>query len=333
MFTFYLRKKSGLNNATTFYVRIIQKAIEKAGGSWQVVYKTSEIKPNDIVVTIGVLDAFYTFGKKYKSLINWYQGIAPEQLRFFFLEHRLYVYAKMLLYTFCEKIILKRCALNIFVSDAMCKHFKNKYKYNKDNYFVMPCFNEYIQTSAFTDEKYKKPSFIYTGSSDGWQCIPQMLQLFKEIKKNIPDASLTIFCKDKEKINDMLIENDVEADIRYVPYTQLSEEIKNYKYGFIIREDNPVNNVATPTKMCSYMANGIIPIYSNVIGSFKESLNDINFIIPLDQNNNGLDKLFKLNKVKINGRDVYNDYYSIFNSFFSEEYYVEELSKKMKTFL
>lgn len=330
MFTFFYRRKDGINDATAFYVNIIKKAITKGGKQYNEIVGKPALGADDNVVTIGSLDAFYTYIHKYKSLINWYQGIGPEQLRFFSNENRVYVWAKVILYYICEKVALKRCQLNIFVSTSMLNHYRKKYGYKGDNYFIMPCFNEYLQKKSFFDEKYSKPTFVYTGSTDGWQCIPETLELFKKIKECIPEATLTIYSKDKEKVQKLLNMHGVIAEIKYVSYTQLSDEIKKFKYGFLIRQDNPVNDVATPTKMCSYMANGLIPVYSDVIGDFKEVFHGMEYTIPLSEKFEGVDKIYDLEKKSIKSTDVLNEFSKIFSTYYSEEKYIDSLNKKMQ---
>ena len=122
----------------------------------------------------------------------------------------------------------------------------------------------------------------------------------------------------------------VEPDLRYVPYQQLSKEIQDFKYGFLIREDDPVNNVATPTKMNSYLANAIIPIYSTVIGSFRDNLKELHYAVPVNQADDCIQKIIELEKENINSEDVLADYKRIFEKFYSREYYVAALAETIK---
>lgn len=41
-----------------------------------------------------------------------------------------------------------------------------------------------------------------------------------------------------------------------MPVSQLNEEHAKYKFGFLLRMDDVVNNVATPTKYNSYLTLG-----------------------------------------------------------------------------
>ena len=146
----------------------------------------------------------------------------------------------------------------------------------------------------------------------------------------IPDAKLMIYSGDKEIVQAELNKQGVQAEIRFVHYTKLNEEIKQFKYGFLIRKDNVVNNVATPTKMSSYLGNGIIPIFSNVIGDFKQELGKVRYSLPLGTNYEGLDKLADIEKQIITGDDVKKDFKQVFVQYYNESYYIDVISEKIK---
>lgn len=325
----YLRKKSWINDATAFYVKIIEKAIIRIGGSVSYTYNLDDIKKGDIVVAIRPVDAMRVAFKHPKTLINWFQGISPEEQMQFVKGNIIVRTLKYILDTVAEWYVLRKSDYILFVSQSMVDFFRKKYSYKGNNHIIMPCFNEHIHENAFKDEKYQHPKFLYSGGADGWQCLPQTIQLYKKISSRLPDSSLTIYSRNEETVNKLLNKYGVKAEIKYVPFQQLAEEIKDFKYGFLIRQDVAVNNVATPTKMSSYLANGIIPIFTNVIGDFKKELKNLTYSIPLDVNNNGIDKLFELENKKISSKDVMEEYNTIFSRYYSEDYYIEKISKDL----
>ena len=181
--------------------------------------------------------------------------------------------------------------------------------------------------------KYKDASFVYTGSLAKWQCFEPTILLFKEIQKNIPTATLTIYTKEKNKAVEVLQKHNVMAEVKYVPYQQLSKELEKFKYGFILREDNTVNNVATPTKMNTYLANGVIPIYTDVVGAYRENLSTLKYAVPLKVGNSGIDKLYQLELHSISGDEVFEDYRKVFDRYYNREYYVNLIAKNINNFL
>lgn len=317
------------NDATTFYLEIIRDSLSKCGLSATFVESVSDITKGDTVVCI-IPKSFWSVIRhdRNANILYWFQGVVPEEISYYNYSWIKKIVNK-LAYTLMEFIILRKSRFNLFVSEAMTSHYKRKYGYNNDNYFVMPCFNQALNINAFNDSKYQTPSFVYTGNLAKWQCFEPMIILFSRIKKQIPQATLTIYTKDQDDARTILLKYGVSAEIKYVPYLQLAEEIKQYKYGFILRENNVVNNVATPTKMNSYLASGIIPIYTDVVGAYKENLSTLKYAVPLSVDNQGLEKLFQLEKMIISGDDVLADYKPVFDHYYNREKYVTELAKRI----
>ena len=315
------------NDATSFYLDIIKDAIILSNNSVDYITSLDDIKMGDDV--IGITPKAYWDIKKQKrahQILHWFQGVTPEEVDFYDVYWLKKLLSKMR-YAILEKQILKHSDFNFFVSNTMLLHYRKKYGYSGNNYFVMPCFNQPLLETAFFDEKYSKPSFVYTGNLAKWQCFEPMVALFKQIKQQLPNATLTIYTKEDQKAQAILNNYGIDADIKYVPYQQLSEEIKQYKYGFILREDNVVNNVATPTKMNSYLASGIIPIYTDVVGSYKEHLSGLQYAIPVKTDNKGIEKLFELEKQTIQAVDVLHEYREVFDSYYNWQKYVEQIAE------
>lgn len=315
------------NDATLFYLGIIKEAVEQNGFNVEIVESLSDINNEDIVLVINP-KAFWNVKHHLEdnSMIYWFQGVVPEEVDFYEMPWIKKLLSKIR-YTILERIILKQSDFNFFVSNTMLSHYKKKYGYKKTNYFVMPCFNQPLLETAFYDEKYTKPSFVYTGNLAKWQCFEPMVALFAHIKKQLPDATLSVYTQEFERAQTILKKYGVDATIKYVPYQQLSEEIKQYKYGFILREDNIVNNVATPTKMNSYLASGIIPIYTDVVGAYKENLGRLQYAVPVQPDNKGIEKLFEMEKQTIQAVDVLNEYKAIFDSYYNRKLYVEQIAE------
>ena len=329
MFKFYLTQ-SDWNDATSFYVGIIEEAVKHIGEEVTRVDNADSVTTDDYVVTINPKSFYAAYKKNPKSLINWFQGILPEESWFANIPKWKQVCA-FIYYRMLESFELKHSSLNFFVSNTMKEHYSEVYNYKKDNYVVMPCFNQLLQENAFSPEKYEQPTFVYTGNLSKWQCFIPMVKLFKSIKQDLPSATLAIYTQDQKQAQAILDECDVEATIRYVPYQQLSEEIKQYKYGFILREDVEVNRVATPTKMNSYLSCGIIPVYTDVVGGYKENLSQLKFAVPLKPGSNeGIEKLYELENKVIDYREVFQEYKSIFDKYYNVEDYVSLIAFSLK---
>lgn len=324
------------NVVTNFYIDVLVKAIKSIGQNAKNIVDVSEIEhEKDSVVTVTAISAIKAYKYGAKHIINWWQGIHPEESYYrninkTFLERKL----RFLVLSHIEKKAIEHTSLNLFVSKSMQQHFAFKYGYKNDNYVIMPCFNELLQKNCFGDTRYIKPTFVYAGGLSRWQCFEPMVKLFSKIKQKLPDATLALYVKDCLEVHEILEKYGVSADIKFVSQSQLTEEMKKYKYGFIIRDDDILNRVATPTKMNSYMASGVIPIYTDVIDSFKENLSAMQYAVPLqfvkDNADYDIEPILSLEKKEIKGADVEKEYQPIFETFYNADYYIPRIAEKIK---
>lgn len=325
-----------INDATSFYIDIICAALKTIGRASVLVYELNLVEPSDIVIVVKVTSAFRVFVKNPKQkVIIWFQGIQPEEM----LISSTPLIKKLFFYTvlrFLEKVTLKKAKLILFVSNAMKLHYEKKYSYRKDNFFIMPCFNMCLCEDAFfIKDKYLTPSFVYAGSLDNWQCFRETLFTFKQINALVPDATLTILTAQKDKASLICKEVDVQTYIKYVPKEELQKELAKYKYGFILRKDISVNNVATPTKINSYMSAGIIPIVSSALVDFIEHASHLSYYIQLSNIEDYVDNakiISNFNQKNIDAKDVLADYKVFFSKYYNREYYIQSLSKCLRRY-
>ena len=324
MYKFYLQE-GDINEATAYYVDIISQAIKMNGEQIERTSSLRSIATHDKVLTISCKAAFKVwFNNPRQYLINWYQGIVPEEAMCTF-ENSLSKYPRKYLHRLFESITLGYSAKNLFVSNAMCKHYQRIYGYNKSNYFIMPCFNQRLTLSCFTAEKYATPSFVYAGSLSHWQCITETLKLFKEIQDLLPQASLTLLTKEQEKAASLCRQCGVKVDIGFVPREELQVALAKYKYGFIVRDDIEVNRVATPTKMNSYMAAGVIPVYSDVVLDFRDIFSGIKYVVPFMNNKECLSQILDIERCGVDIGIIKSEFERIFSTYYSESTYIESL--------
>lgn len=336
MYKIYL-EKGNIHEATVVYTDIIKKGIEASGNDCEVVYKLDDIKSGDNVVVIDskVFCKLY-FSNKNIKLITWFQGIMPEEIGF---THKgIQRLIRQVFWTFLERVALSKSKMIFFVSEAMLEHYQKKYSYRKNNYIIMPCFNKDLnETSFLCENKYTTPTFVYAGSLSKWQCLNETIDIFLELKKYIEDAKLTILTSEIDNAEKLIHSKGlVNTEVKFVPLEDLDNELKKYKYGFLIREDCQVNNVATPTKLNTYIANGVIPIYSTVVKDFNKQFKDIKYIVPVSNNNDVSlisNDIRKFNDKIIHVDEIINDYKKIFGKYYNTQYYLDEISKEIKNLI
>ena len=237
-----------LNDATNHYIGVVLKTLQNEGFEIKTVHRLKEIKKADLIFTVSSVYNFYARLRfPFIKSICWKQGINPE-------ESNMYGGGKVRYYwhSFNEWFALHTSEVMFFVSQKMREHYKEKYGYEKNNYIIMPCYNLPL-SDKFELERYTRPTFVYAGNASVWQNAELMLDVYKRIEQHLPQSSFTILTNDNERFGKLISERNLKnVTLKYVPMENLSEELQKYKYGFLLREDNIVNNVATPTKMNSY---------------------------------------------------------------------------------
>jgi hypothetical protein len=235
-----------------------------------------------------------------------------------------------------EKYALQISKLNIFVSERMKKHYIEKYNYISRNDIIIPCYNQNINKNAFNQEKYSIPSFVYAGSVHHWQCIDEMLILFRSIKEQLSSATLTIYTKEQEVVINKLEKYSLNNSVivKYLPYQELKHELSQFKYGFLLREEHIVNHVATPIKINTYLANGIIPIITNVIDFYNTTLNMLEYKIILSDNLKNIfshsKKIISFDKNTINVEKMRNEYLAFFHRYYNDDKYIDLIKNSIK---
>lgn len=328
--------KRSLNDATTYYVNILKRGLESNGYEWHVVHKISDINRPNVIVTI--TERYFFLAKvnfpKVKT-IYWAQGIGAEEAKMATsgLKGSLRYYFRL----FTERLAVNHSSILVCVSDKMKNFFIDSYGYKDNgNCLIMPCYNNSL-SQEFNLSRYSQPTFVYAGGSSVWQGVDFMLEVFLKVQNLIPDSKLIICSGDKKtfehKIKKLGIKN---YEIKYVPVDKINQELSQYKYGFIIRDRHIVNEVATPTKMNTYLASYLIPIFSEAVDDFKKNINLGQYTLmgslPLnaDEFANSIVK-FETSGIEYDGYQAAVK--NIFNSHYNDEMYLNKLKSLIDNYI
>lgn len=320
---------SGQSNevVTDYYLEIIKEAIETTGN--EVNYFTAEEKPekNQIIIVATILDALKYWIRGYKKIMLWVQGVEPEEsfmrnmskFRFFVL-------------SLIEKFVLRKAMYLFLVSTEMKRHYEKKYKLKLDHKsYIMPCFNTELNTcSFFFDNKYRTNVFTYVGSVAKWQCFEETVKLYSDIERMLKGkCELRLYVKDRSYAENMLRKYNVRNfEIKYVSKEALDNEMSSVKFGFILRKEDLVNTVSTPTKMSTYLSNGVIPIYSSSIKEFGKVFGDCNYMMRLEKNN--LQEMDTNLFEPLDAENIYREYSNIFQSYYNRDKYVCDIAGSLR---
>lgn len=187
-------------------------------------------------------------------------GAVPEEIELNDTSRRVHLANQM------EKYLIDNSDYIISISNSMIDHFNRKYQIDDKKYRIIPVKTNNQNDIDLEKKKYIKKC-IYSGGVQAWQNIDLMAEIVKNTHENIfYDICLA---GDIENIKHKFEMSNVEVGYRK------SDEIKNiYKeanFGLALRDDSPVNRVASPTKITEYILNGIVPVLKfDEIGDLKK---------------------------------------------------------------
>lgn len=322
--------RSTNSEVTDFYLETVASALEKAGFATTTVSAervkecvAAHARSEDWFLSSNAMETCRLYLQGARNVILWCQGIIPEESYL-----RNGSKGKSAILSLIEKSALKKAAFCLFVSDDMRRHYETKYGLSfEGRCFVMPCFNSmFEQGSFFAEGKYDSPTFAYVGSMAAWQCFEETVDLYKELESRLPGAFLKVLTFNQAGAREILRAKGVEHyEVGCVPPEKVAGELAKVAYGFVIREDDPVNRVATPTKLSSYMAAGVIPVFSDCIGSFSGLARGLKYAIPVGRSVD-VDAVARRCAEPVRREEVLREYRRVFDTYYSREYYVQGLA-------
>lgn len=319
----WIKRQTDNPAVTDFYLETIAEAYKYLGEEVQFFTSWQEYSPKktDMTVIATPLEVLEMV-KRRQKFVMWFQGIRPEES---YTVHHSWLRSKLL--EFAEQIVLKKGEFFFFVSTYMKEHFEKKYKVDlSKNSFIMACSNEDMhKENFFVPNKYQKNVFCYAGSINTWQCVDETLALYKQIEERIPDAELLLLVKNRKLAEKMVEKHGIRHyEIDFVPVETLQKRLENVKYGFIVRDDIELNRVATPTKMSTYMVNGVIPVISDCLHGLTEIAGSSRFVIRLESKED-YKAILKSVQSSINAESVYQDFSEIYQTHYDRAKKVKEI--------
>lgn len=168
-----------------------------------------------------------------------------------------------------EQKVLKGAKLCVMVSEAMRKHYSEKYSSIDAPTTIIPIVQSYESIPERQPSKDELPvRVIYAGGLQAWQNIDGMFDVMSKTK----DFARLEFLSDHWKEVEPAIKRrrlTDHIDIGYVDKSKIGEHYARSDFGFVLRDDNAVNRVACPTKLFDYLSFGVIPIVRSAhLGDF-----------------------------------------------------------------
>ncbi|AZI19821.1 glycosyltransferase family protein [Chryseobacterium taklimakanense] len=162
----------------------------------------------------------------------------------------------------------------------------------------------------------------------------EKLVIFKEIVSKAPSAKLTLLTSEEQKAKELINKYALKnVTVDYVKLEHLQKRLSEFKYGFLIRDNNIVNNIATPTKMNSYMACGLLPIYSDVIDDFKTNIHLGKYAVKI-QHGQDLKTIAQAildhHTLPVNNKFLLDVFRQNFENYYNDEKYLRHIVESTK---
>lgn len=306
---------------TAFYFDTVAEGLRACG--FETVQKdrlTADPKNFGIVIAT---PKDYRAAKKagFQHIFLWSQGIPPEES--FMRNHS---YLRKWILSVRDRAGLAHADVVFMVSQKMKEFLAHKYRLDfEGRAFLMPCFNALLDESAFSvPGKYEQNVFTYTGSLTRWQCFEETVCLYKKLEDRLEHCRFDVYTAEQEEAKKLLEQYGVRHySVDFVSPAELQERLKQAKFGFVLREDTPVNRVATPTKLSGYLASGVIPIFSDCLEDFCRATEGKQYVLPLAGFEPEPILDFCRRPVEIN--EIREEYRAIFAEYYNREAYVSKI--------
>ena len=324
-----IKENNGL--VTNTYFEIIGKSLSNLGEEVKYVDSVNDAltcNKNEIIVCALPLEALRLILCGYRHIIYWYQGLPAEEC-FLVQNNRIKYYV----WNMIEWFVIRHLDFILFVSETMKSYVSQKNKINLDERrcYVMPCMNTTLHPEAFIKSgKYQNRIFAYVGSLTKWQSFEETAALYKKIEEAFDGHTLfKIFTWDQDEAKDIIDKLRIQNyEIDYVDNTELPTVLADVKYGFILRKDNIVNRVATPTKISSYLSCGVIPIYSDCLEDFSKIAKEMKYAVS--DHEEIITKLKILESDEIYPDDILQEYERVFNTYYNQTKHMSALTEKLR---
>lgn len=323
---YYLKKD--VRVVTGYYYGIIIEGLKQNGFSVYEIdsHNSPKVKTlnKDVYFLITSFDTFvYLYFRGFRNFIYWYQGIVPEE-DYLRTKSRF----RRFVFSLVEKFSLKKIKYPICVSKYQVQFYEEKYHLNLKHAFVMPCFNgEFNSEHFYISDKYKNNVFCYAGGIQVYQGFNLILDIYKKIEDRYHNTFLKIYTFDLEKAKKIIKTYDIKNfSVESVPQSEVDDVLAKCKFGFLIRDNNMINQVATPTKLANYLGNGVVPIFTDTIKAYADIAKEYEHLYCFGDTDKDIVIDKALHDV-IAPDDLEKEYRNVMDKFFNPHKYSEQLSK------
>lgn len=219
---------------------------------------------------------------------------------------------KVMLFRQVEKYILKKADKVVVVSDWFKEYLIDRYKNKVPDLarrIVTIPNRAYIQpvssTNFFSKRNSGKTVITYSGSSALWQSLKEMKQLFYACIEIFKNAEFRIITYNKEDFLQVFDDDEVRSNIIFIEAkpSEVFSHLSGCDFGIILRENNIINNAASPLKFGEYLAAGLPVLISDGVGDFSKMVSEHKVGVVVK--NSDYEKALQMMKELIEENDIH----------------------------
>lgn len=189
-----------------------------------------------------------------------------------------------------EKLMIKKPQKVFCVSNALKDYYLKKHHVNGNKFTVFPgaadaslfYLDSAIRKKVRASLAFKETDLvvIYSGRlAKKWEIPDKILSFFKSLKTKNKHAKLLLLTPDDDLAAEMVQDFQIQDETKIVKASL--EEVNQYlnasDVGLLLREDIPMNNVASPTKFAEYLMTGLPTIISHGVYDFAKNIEETGF--------------------------------------------------------
>ena len=159
---------------------------------------------------------------------------------------------------------IKFCKQIISVSNNLTEHLEKKHNISIKNKTLtigvstINFDNDYFKNHEFNSNT--KYNIVYSGGTQKWQNVNYIIDNLLGNSK----FKFSFFTHDKIKLSNYLKKiNKLQYVSKIQSFDNIDELNNNYKlnmFGFLLRNESVINYVSSPTKLCDYIINNLVPV-------------------------------------------------------------------------
>jgi glycosyltransferase involved in cell wall biosynthesis len=207
-----------------------------------------------------------------------------------------------------ENFLERRSDWIVVVSNRFKSHLSRKQNANiSSKISVIPNRTLVDMDIDLTHKSNNKIILVYSGSFAIWQNTSETKKLLIQAINSFDEVMFKIISYEKDKFLSLFSQESEllhKTDIISVEPVKVKEELSRCNCGILLRENNLINNVASPLKFAEYLAAGLPVLLSEGVGDTESIVQQYNVGVII-KNNDYITALEELREL-LNDKELYH---------------------------